>query len=250
MDTILQKEQELREALKETKELFNKKDPAYIEKYQECAGLINEIEYLSNESAPDYWFELNSIVLYREWSRSYMRKNDLPRFERRPQEPKGLMETIEKELGYPVKEKIEDISFRSDVFVLFAVSVSPKTQEQIDKDYAAQKLKYKKMTKEYYLDMLKHTYEDKFNIFFEPNAYFIDEKEAQYYIENNMADINDGGAYEYAMIIQYPLNQVYPMPTQRTLYKYVRETDRYAKVDYSDEPVVHDIFGKGYTFCP
>lgn len=85
-----------------------------------------------------------------------------------------------------------------------------------------------------YIEFLKSWDRFEYHYSEEDNGYFIDIKEIESQVNPNIGDLNDGGVYNYIVIVEIPLNTTYAMTEAQfiEMFKYNNETDYY---DYIDE---------------
>ena len=147
-------------------------------------------------------------------------------------EYKSLLKTIEEELGQEIKEKIEDMTYRSNLYILYLMSYHEVTQKDLEAGYASYRVKYPDRTFENYLQYKMNWDRDKFSFDIEPQGYFVDRKTAIEYAEANMGDINEAGSF--VIVSSMPLNTVYPMCNFRehTLLHFNRKTGKYEEIDW------------------
>lgn len=150
------------------------------------------------------------------------------------QETTSLLKNIENRLGEDIKEKIEKISYESNIYILYLVDIHEVTRKDLEIGYASYHARYPERTFEDYLKYKRNWDQDKYTFDIEPQGYFIDRKTAVEYAEANMGDINEAGAYPYVIISSMPLNRVYPMCNFRdhTLFHFNAKTERYEEVDW------------------
>lgn len=131
------------------------------------------------------------------------------------------------------------------IYVVTTIRLEEKTEKDIVKDFEINKIKYprwKNKTIKEYQEFLKSWKMDKYLISQEDNSYFLDLKQAKYNVEENVADINDGGAYNYVVIKKIPLNVAYGtiIIEDYYIYRYNKEIRKYMEVKLDEnEEVKH-----------
>jgi len=123
----------------------------------------------------------------------------------------------------------------NEVYAVYQVIVTDKTDESRRRDFEILKLKYNKYHKtfEQYEEFLKSWGDYYYSYYFGLNALFEDYKSAEEAVKTNCCDINEAGVFNYAIIVGIPLNTMYveAEPTSRVdVFKYV-EPDSYIKVN-------------------
>lgn len=164
----------------------------------------------------------------------------------------SLLDNIRKNVNEETAKKIEDVSYESNIYILYAVDIIPVTQKGLEIGFAAYHARFPDRTYDDFLRYKKNWKEDKFTFDVYPMGYFIDEKTAVDYTESNMGDINEAGAYPYAIVSQMPLNRVYPHCNTRNarLFLFNKGTERYEKIgwDYSEGTKILEERGEGGLF--
>lgn len=161
---------------------------------------------------------------------------------------KPLMENIKDSLGEDVANQIkEKIAYLSDIYILTIADSYEVTEESMRIKFASYQAKYPNRTFESYVKYLKNWDEDRFTFVIEPMGYFLDEQTAIEYAEANMGDINECGAFPYAIVSSIPLNRVYPTCNFRThkLFEYNKKTNRYESVDWDAKEDTRILLKRG-----
>lgn len=146
----------------------------------------------------------------------------------------SLLKQIEDKLGKEIKEQIEELTYKSSLYVLYAVSYHKVTKLDLDAGYASYHVRYPERTFEDFLRYKRNWNEDQFTFTIEAQGYFVDRKTAVDYAESNMADINEAGSFPFIIISSMPLNTMYPMCNFRdhTLFHFNTKTNKYEEVDW------------------
>ena len=152
-------------------------------------------------------------------------------------EQKGLLETIRDELGEDIETKVEEMSYKSNIYVLSLVDIIEVTKESLKVEFASYKLRFPDRSWNSFMKFKRNWKEDKFSFVVEPQGYFIDKATAVDYAERNIGDVNEAGAYPYIVVSSMPLNRVHPTVNFREhiLFLFNSETRRYEEIswDYS-----------------
>jgi hypothetical protein len=163
------------------------------------------------------------------------------------QETTSLLKNIENRLGEDIKEKVEKISYESNIYILYLVDIHEVTRKDLEIGYASYHARYPDRDFESYVRMKRNWDQDRFTFDIEPQGYFIDRKTAVEYTEANIGDINEAGAYPYVIVSSMPLNRVYPMCNCRdhTLFHFNKKTERYEEVDWDHSEGTRMLKEKG-----
>lgn len=121
------------------------------------------------------------------------------------------------------------------IYILSAVDINKKTNDTLHQEFEIMKIQYPLWNKKTYEDFLEwktECHESRFAIETYDTAYFLDINTARKYAEENMADINESGAYPWLVIYTRPLNQMYAdsESSEVWLFEYDRDTDRYNEI--------------------
>lgn len=121
------------------------------------------------------------------------------------------------------------------LYIVSTISLKKRTEDDLKKEFEIYKVKYpswKEKTFEQYYEFQKGWNWHKYSISQEDNAYFLKLEEAKLAVKENFGDINDGGAYNYALIKKVPMNRAYGMIYVEELYifEYEIATDTYEEV--------------------
>lgn len=128
-----------------------------------------------------------------------------------------------------------------NIYVLTALHVIPKTEEMIQQELEIRNIKYeKKITLEQYKKFEEdwNKFANKYKITCsEENAYFIKEEDALWAARNNLADINEAGAYNYIIVTGVEEGRMYTncIPKAFYVFKYNSEIGKYEDVPNTDE---------------
>jgi hypothetical protein len=149
-------------------------------------------------------------------------------------EQKGLLEHIDERIGKDLKDKVEALVNFSNVYVLYLVDIIPVTEKGLKIKFASYQAQFPNRTYEDFLKYRRIDDSDKYVFDIEPQGYFLDEKLAIYKAENNVLDINEGGAYPYVIISSMPLNGVYPYCEERShrLFLFNKKIGKYEEIDW------------------
>ena len=147
----------------------------------------------------------------------------------------GVLYNIEKKLGKDVRDIVDELSYESNIYLLYIVSVRATTQRDLDIGFAKYHASFPDRPYESYMKHVTTCKEDKFRYGMEPQGYFLNEKTAIEYAEKNMGDINEAGSFPYVIISSMPLNRVYPVCNTRThrIFLFDEEFDGYREVNWS-----------------
>lgn len=129
----------------------------------------------------------------------------------------------------------------NNLYILKTISITEKTKLDLQKEWKARNVIYDNYVGyEKYIILLKTLNMDKYVYEEENNCYFIDMENARDCAENNIADINDGGLYNYIAIIEIPFDQTYAATEIQSLhiFKFNDVTNGY------DEVVLNNAFVK------
>lgn len=133
-------------------------------------------------------------------------------------------------------EKVED----KYLYIITTISLKNKTELDRKKDFELQKYKYPRWkTKTYidYCELLKSLKKYDYEINQEDNSYYLDLDKAREIILKNIADINDGGVYNYVAIKKVCLNKVYAnvVPEDAYLFKFCNNTRLYKEISLNED---------------
>lgn len=146
----------------------------------------------------------------------------------------SLLNAIDKDLGKETKDKVEELSYKTNLYILYLMSYHEVTQMDLEAGFASYKVRYPDRSFENFLKYKRNWEQDRFTFDIEPQGYFIDRKTAVEYAESNMGDINEAGAYPFVIVSSMPLNTVYPKCNFRehTLFHFNKNKERYEEVDW------------------
>lgn len=125
----------------------------------------------------------------------------------------------------------------NNLFIVRTFSLKKVVDEDLNIEYEVFKIKYKawkNKTFEEFLSWHKDFHKNPYDIESEDFAYFETKEEAADSILRNQADMNDGGAYKYASIVEVPYKVSYPnsMYVQSvTLYRFNKKTEKFEIID-------------------
>ena len=150
-------------------------------------------------------------------------------------EQNSLLVNITNNLGDQVAKQVEEISYKSSIFILYLVDINAVTEESLRIKFASYHAQYPDRTWEQFLKFKKNWDEDRFSFIIEPQGYFIDEDTAMDYAQKNIGDINEAGAYPYVIVSSMPLNRVYPMCNFRKhrLFHFNKKTEQYEEISWN-----------------
>lgn len=125
------------------------------------------------------------------------------------------------------------------IYIIRTINLKSKTESDLKKEYEIAKINYPNWRNNTYFDyvnFLKSWNNDKYEMTYEDNGYYDNSGIAMKKILSNTFDINDGGVYNYAMLIKTPLNHLYAMTEIKedniVLYKFDYNTDEYYLIEY------------------
>ena len=151
----------------------------------------------------------------------------------------GILNNIGEKYGEEVKKEVLDMAYCSNIYILYIADGHKMTDKDFEAGFASYNVSYPNRTFEQYMRFKKNWDEDKYSFIVEAQGYFLDEETAIDYAVSNMGDINEAGAYPFAIVSSMPLNRVYAFCNEcsHKLFKYNRETDKYEPLDwnYSEE---------------
>lgn len=122
------------------------------------------------------------------------------------------------------------------LYIVSTVSIKERTKEDLKKDFEITKLEYpswRNKTFEEYCEFENGWNRDKYKMNEEDNSYFLDLQKAKSSVINNFADINDCGAYNYAVIKKVPMNRAYGMIHVEEIYLFKYNLDTYGYTEVS-----------------
>lgn len=141
-------------------------------------------------------------------------------------------------LAYDNGFKVVNLADSPSIYILKTISLKKKTEEDLIKEWKIRNIKYsnKEVSYEDYLEYLESWNEKEYDFSEEDNCYFTDLATAKEYAVSNMADMNDGGVYDYALIVKTDLNRAYAMTNYEEPYffKFNYDTHKYEEVDLND----------------
>lgn len=120
------------------------------------------------------------------------------------------------------------------IYIGKMISLKEKTKEDIEKEFEIIKIKNKSWqskTLDDYINFIKNWCNYDYIMSTEDNCYGLDYNEIENLIINNYADVNDGGIYNYATIIEIPINKMYAYTEVISIqiFKYNKESNKYEK---------------------
>lgn len=127
------------------------------------------------------------------------------------------------------------------IYYVEAVDIDEKTEEDLKKEYEIHKIKYNEnMTYEEFIRFKKGWKEDKFTISSFISSYHLSKEEALEYAKRNIGDINEAGAYPYAVVVTAPVGMTYYNSCQNKnedfiILKYNREKDEYEELEEGEK---------------
>ena len=144
------------------------------------------------------------------------------------------------------------------VYILSGISVRKLSDAEVERNFEIFQKEFginHKLTFEYYQTFIKDFYKHPIDISIsrEDIAYFYDEKTAIDRAKHNIADYNDGGINNYAMIERLPVNRAYPVTCSDLKYiyfKYNGRTEGYSEIKPSEDEMVKYIDKKYNLFSP
>ena len=164
----------------------------------------------------------------------------------------SLLDAIRNNMDAPVVNKVEELAYESNIYVLYLADITPVSQKTLDAKFASYHVRYPDRTYEQFMKQLKNWNEDKYSFLAEPQGYFIDEATAVDYAIKNVGDINEAGAYPYVLISSMPLNRVYPAANIRKfrIFLFNKKKDMYEEInwDYSEATKILLKKGEGGFF--
>lgn len=125
---------------------------------------------------------------------------------------------------------------RKTLFIVRTISIKELSQEELQIEYEVCKIRYKTWKNasfQDYLDWYKDVHKNFFEISSEDFAYFESSEEARTSILSNQADMNDGGAYKYAAVVEVPYKASYPdsmYVESFELYRFNKELEKYEDI--------------------
>lgn len=149
-------------------------------------------------------------------------------------EQRGLFENLSKIVNEEQRNKIEEVSYSSDIYILYLVDIHKVTEEDLRIGFASYQARFPERNFESYLKYKSNWNRDKYTFDVEPQGYFIDEKIAIDYAVKNICDINEAGAYPYVIISSMPLNRVYPHCNEREhkLFLFNKDKEMYEEISW------------------
>ena len=122
------------------------------------------------------------------------------------------------------------------MFIGKVISLRKKTEKDLHEEYEIMKIRHdnwKNKTFEDYINFAKNWQIYDFGVSTISICYSLDSNEIEKIITNNYADINDGGLYDYAAIVEVPINAVYPETEiiSIKLFKYDVTKNKYELTD-------------------
>lgn len=138
----------------------------------------------------------------------------------------------------------------NSLFILKTISLKKISTEELKKEYQIYQIKYpvwKNKTYEEFLEFSKSWSWDKYDCSSEDNCYFTDKNEAIDTAIDNIQDLNDGGVYNYILILEVPFNATYSQHMRAksgTLLKYNVDSDKYSIVDFDYDEETEFISNK------
>lgn len=134
--------------------------------------------------------------------------------------------------------EVVDLENEPSIYILKTISLHKKTEEDLIKEWKIRNIKYTKREVSYedHLKYLKSWNEDKFGYNEEDNCYFNDLEVAKSYAIGNAGDMNDGGLYDYVVILKTALDRTYAMTNckEAYLFKFNYNTCLYEPVEFND----------------
>lgn len=130
------------------------------------------------------------------------------------------------------------------IYIIRTIELINKTQEVINKEFEIYKIEHPKgKIKNYdeFLEFQKSWDQDKFILHCEDNSYFTDLEIAKDKVINNICDINDGGVYNYSVVLKVPTNCIYAITYIKeddvSLFKFDKELNKYYEIskDFNKE---------------
>lgn len=160
-----------------------------------------------------------------------------------------LIDMIEKEFGSATAAKIkDDIAYKAKICILYAVDARERTPDSFEKECEAYHLRYPNRDIENYKKLMAMQHKDKFSFVIEPTGYFIDEKQAELYAIENIADINESGSFPYVILSQVPLNQMYPFgdpEDARRIFMFNTTTRQYEEISWEYNEATKALLDRG-----
>lgn len=126
-----------------------------------------------------------------------------------------------------------------NLFILKAISIEEKTEEDLKKEWEVNKLLHGKITFDKYKELMMSWWQDKYKYSESDVAYFTDLEMAIHSAKANMCDVNEGGTYEYVAIVEVSTNRIYTncYPLSVRVFKYNRDNDFYEPVETKDDKI-------------
>ena len=150
---------------------------------------------------------------------------------------------------------VVSLEHRPSLYILKTISVREKTEDLLKKEWEIRNIKYPKTKVSYedYLKFLEDWNDRYFEFSSEDNCYFKDLDTAKYYAKTNIADINDGGIYDYIAILKTDLETAYAMTNydEAYLFKFNYKTNSYESIEFNDSKegkFIIDKLGINYLF--
>lgn len=119
----------------------------------------------------------------------------------------------------------------TNIYLVNMIDIKRKTKADWEKEFKIFNINYKSTYKclNNYKEFIKGTYKcSDYIITEEIVGYFTNKKTAQHMLSKNIYDVNDGGIYPYAIIIELPANVFYPesfsMAKRVHIYKFVKNS--------------------------
>lgn len=133
---------------------------------------------------------------------------------------------------------VVSLAYKPSLYILKTIRVTEKTEDMLRKEWEIRNIKYPKTKVSYenYLKFLESWNDRYFEFSSEDNCYFKDLDTAKHYAETNMADMNDGGIYNYVAILRTDLERTYAMTNydEAYLFKFNYSDDCYEPVEFTD----------------
>lgn len=138
----------------------------------------------------------------------------------------------------------------NNLFIVRTISLKKLSQKDIEKDFEVTKILspiWKDKTIEEFIEFKKGFNDDKYSLEGEDFTYVQDKDSAEKCILRNQADMNDGGAYKYAAILEVPYGVSYSTSMYLQsfeLYEFNKEKETYEKVSFDKNEETQTIKGK------
>lgn len=125
-------------------------------------------------------------------------------------------------------EKIIEMSFSSTFYIIHPISIRELTQEDLKIAYEIDCLKHNKtLNYDKWLQLQKDFNCDKYKIGYYDLGYFLQKEQALYAVEHNLAGMDEGGCYPFAIIEELRFNVGYPSCSDYTNYELFEINDDY-----------------------